>query len=126
MEDELLAHARALRRSMTKEERKLWYSLMKTYPVPFRRQAVFAPYIVDFYAHQARLAIELDGSGHYEPEQMEYDKVRTEFLKNQYGISVLRFTNLEVQQQFQAVCNKIDDSISRKGSPSGEAGTAKP
>ena len=57
---------------------------------------------------------------------MEYDKVRTEFLKNQYGISVLRFTNLEVQQQFQAVCNKINDSISRKGFPSGEAGTAKP
>ncbi len=125
MDDVLQARARALRRNMTKEERKLWYDFLRSYPVPFRRQVVFPPYIVDFYAHQARLAIELDGSGHYEPEQMQYDRNRAEILKKRYGISVLRFTNLEVQQQFQDVCTQIDCCIVQR-LPLGEAGTAKP
>ena len=60
MDDVLQARVRALRRNMTKET-KLWIFL-RSYPAPKR---CFLRY-VDFYAHQARLAIELDGSGHYE------------------------------------------------------------
>ena len=125
MEEKLTARAQLLRKQMTKEERKLWYEFLREHPIQFRRQVVFAPYIVDFYAYRVRLAIELDGSGHYEPEQMQYDKRRSELLWEKYGISVLRFTNLEIQRQFQAVCEQIDAHIAQR-LPLGEAGTAKP
>ena len=124
MENELTARARSLRKQMTKEERRIWYEFLREHPIQFRRQVVFSPYIVDFYAYRVRLAIELDGSGHYEPEQIQYDKRRSELLREKYGISVLRFTNLEIQQQFRAVCEQIDACIAQR-LPLGEAGTAK-
>ena len=114
--------ARTLRRAQTKEERKLWYDFLCTYPIQFRRQVVFVPYIADFYAHQVKLAIELDGSGHYEPEQSEYDLRRTEYLKEKYGISVLRFSNTDIDQNFAGVCEQIDllvKACSKKASPGG-------
>ena len=61
----LTGNAKALRRSMTKEERHLWYDFLRTYPVRFLRQKVIDQYIADFYCHRARLVIELDGSQHY-------------------------------------------------------------
>ena len=60
-------------------------------------------YIVDFYCYKAKLAVELDGSGHYEPEQIQKDQLRTKYI-NQQGISVLRFTNIDVQHNFYSVC----------------------
>ena len=114
--------ARTLRKAQTKEERKLWYDFLRTYPVQFRRQVVFVSYIVDFYAHQVKLAIELDGSGHYELEQLEYDLRRTDYLKKKYGISVLRFSNTDIDRNFAGVCEQIDllvKASSRKASPGG-------
>jgi len=125
MKDNLTSRAQTLRKQMTKEERWLWYGFLRNYPIQFRRQVVFAPYIVDFYAHRAHLAIELDGSGHYEPAQMQYDEKRTDILRERYGVYVLRFTNLEIQRQFRAVCEQIDNCIAKR-LPLGEAGTAKP
>ena len=125
MKDNLTSRAQTLRKQMTKEERWLWYGFLRNHPIQFRRQVVFAPYIVDFYAHRAHLAIELDGSGHYEPAQMQYDEKRTDILRERYGVYVLRFTNLEIQRQFRAVCEQIDNCIAQR-LPLGEAGTAKP
>jgi very-short-patch-repair endonuclease len=96
-----------LRKEQTKEENLLWYRFLRTYPLQFRRQYVIGSYIVDFYCHKARLAIELDGSQHYEPEELQKDRQRTAYLETQ-GVQVLRFTNLEVLRQFDAVCEKID------------------
>ena len=62
----LLDNARSLRREMTKEERHLWYDFLRTHPAKFYRQKIVGNYILDFYCHTARLAIELDGSHHYE------------------------------------------------------------
>jgi len=92
---------------MTKEESLLWYRFLSKYPFRFRRQYVIGDYIVDFYCHQAKLVVELDGSQHYEPEEAEKDRIRTKYLES-LGLHVLRFTNLEVLQQFRAVCEAID------------------
>ena len=63
---QLTANAQKLRREMTKEERRLWYDFLKHLPVTVNRQKVIGCYIVDFYCASHKLAIELDGSQHYE------------------------------------------------------------
>ena len=70
----LTANARALRKSMTKEESRLWYQFLCRYKPRFHRQYVIGPYIADFYCHQVKLVVELDGSQHCDPEKMEYIK----------------------------------------------------
>ena len=98
-----------LRKNQTKEEQLLWHNFLKKYPLRFRRQYVIGNYIVDFYCHQARLVVELDGSQHYDPAEREKDLQRTAYLESQ-GLTVLRFTNLEVFRQFRSVCQAIDDT----------------
>ena len=63
---DVLENARALRKSMTREERHLWYDFLRGYSPRFVRQKVVGRYILDFYCDAAGLAIELDGSQHYE------------------------------------------------------------
>ena len=70
---DLTSNARTLRKNTTKEERHLWYDFLKRYPVRFLRQKVIDNYIVDFYCHNARLIIELDGSQHYEEKGLLKD-----------------------------------------------------
>ena len=79
---QLISHARALRKEMTKEERHLWYDYLRAYPVRFSRQKVLGNYIVDFYCARAKLVIELDGSQHYEDGNLIYDAQRTAFLES--------------------------------------------
>ena len=103
----ILRRSQHLRRNMTKEERHLWYDFLKGYPVQFKRQVPFGNYIVDFYCHAAKLAVELDGSQHYDAVLAAMDRVRTANLEAQ-GIMVLRFSNLDVLRQFENVCAEID------------------
>jgi len=70
------------------------------------------PYIVDFYCPQKKLAIELDGGGHAEEFQAEYDKDRTSFLLES-GIEVLRFWNHQVFQETDAVMQEIWNALQR-------------
>ena len=104
---ELTKRAQALRKTQTKEEARLWHQFLCRYPLRFRRQYVIGNYIVDFYCHKAKLVVELDGSQHYSPEEMEYNKARTAYLESQ-GLRVLRFSNLDILRQFQNVCTAID------------------
>ena len=92
---------------MTKEERKLCYEFLRTYPVRFRRQEIIGNYIADFYCSKAALIIELDGSQHYEESGILYDEERTAFFKRE-GLHVLRFSNLDVVRNFSGVCEAID------------------
>ena len=108
-----LRNSQQLRKNMTREERHIWYDFLKAYPIPFHRQYSFGEYIVDFYCHQAKLVLELDGSQHCEPEQVEYDRNRTAFLEQQ-GLYVLRISNLDVMRQFRAVCEMIDMVVRRR------------
>ena len=105
-----LENARKLRKSMTKQERHLWYDFLRSYPVQFYRQRSIDRFIVDFYCAKARLIIELDGSQHYTVEGMEYDRLRTEILEK-YHLEVLRFTNSEVDRSFDEVCLQIDRKV---------------
>ena len=106
----LTARAQKLRKNMTKEERRLWYEYLSKYPVRFRRQVAFGHYILDFYCAAAKLAVELDGSQHFEPNGQEYDRKRTAWL-NHMGIHVLRFSNLNILQNLDGVCQKIDMAV---------------
>lgn len=104
---QLTSNAKELRKNMTKEERHLWYDFLKDYPVRFLRQKVIDNYIVDFYCSKARLAIELDGSQHYEVKGMLKDRIRTEYIEKR-NIMVIRFANTDIWENFSGVCQYID------------------
>ena len=102
--------AKMLRKNMTKEEKHLWYDFLRTYPVRFSRQKVLGQYIADFYCAEAKLVIELDGSGHYTKEGQQYDETRTNFLA-EYGLQVLRIPNEKIHKNFRGVCEYIDHLV---------------
>ena len=106
----MLERARKLRRDMTPQERRLWYCFLREYPVKIYQQRIIDSFIVDFYCASAKLVIELDGSQHYEEEGMAYDAMRTKVLEG-YGLRVIRFTNLDVDENFESVCTAIDSTI---------------
>ena len=110
----LTPFAQQLRREMTKQERRLWYEFLRTYPKKFVRQKVLGRYIVDFYCAEAKLVLELDGSQHYENDALTYDAERTAFLE-QYGLRVYRIGNNAITENFRGVCETIDALIN--GSP---------
>ena len=109
----LLRRSQELRKNMTKEERHLWYDFLKTYPAQFKRQYPIGCYFADFFCCKANLIVELDGSQHYDADQLEYDRRRTAFLEEQ-GYSVLRFSNLDVLRNFQSVCTAIDLAVTSR------------
>ena len=109
----LTQNAKTLRKNMTKEERHLWYDFLKDYPVRFLRQKVIDQYIVDFYCHEARLIIELDGSQHYQGEGQKKDAIRTEQLELR-NLTVIRIPNSEINQDFKGVCEYIDLFVRNK------------
>ncbi len=100
------ARAQNLRKNMTPEERHLWYDFLKQLPVTVRRQKVLGSYIVDFFIASANLVIEVDGSQHFFEEGQSYDKCRDAYLQSR-GLRVLRYSNREINQEFQAVCQDI-------------------
>ena len=106
----LLPRAKALRKEMTPEERKLWYCCLRTYPVKFYRQRIIEHYIVDFYCASAMLVIEVDGTQHYEKSGAGKDRKRDQDLQK-LGLTVLRFSNRDVNREFRAVCEAIDREI---------------
>ena len=109
----LVSNARTLRKNMTKEERRLWYDFLRTYPIKFSRQKVLGRYIVDFYSAQASLVVELDGSQHYEEVGIVSDTERTQYLER-YGLRVLRIPNNWVNQEFRNVCEYIDAIVKER------------
>lgn len=106
----LTPRARELRKAMTPQERHLWYDFLRSYPTRFLRQKVIDRFIADFYCASARLVIELDGAQHFTKESLSYDAERTRAL-NALGLTVLRFTNREIDTAFDAVCARIDAAV---------------
>jgi len=107
---QLVPLAKQLRKEMTKEERHLWYDFLRSHSVRFSRQKVLGKYIADFYSAEAKLVIELDGSQHYDPDEMQKDVERTAFLE-EYGLTVIRIPNNEVSRNFCGVCEYIDAAV---------------
>lgn len=105
-------NARYLRKNMTKEEKHLWYDFLSTIKPRFQKQRAIGEYIADFYCHQKKIVIEIDGSQHYEDEFAAYDKSRSEYFKT-LGIRTIRFSNREVNQDFRAVCECIYNEVNK-------------
>lgn len=105
--------ARALRKSMTPEEKHLWYQYLHNYQPRFLRQKVIGPYIVDFYCSKAKLVIELDGSQHYSEDAIKYDENRSAYLA-QWDLLVIRIPNNAVRENFDGVCDYIDQIVNSR------------
>ena len=103
--------ARILRIRMTPAEKLLWERLRNKQlnNLKFRRQHPIHFYIADFYCHEKKLVVELDGKIHEKPENLEWDKNRTAVM-NDYDIKVIRFTNEEVIGEIEKVLLKIAES----------------
>ena len=104
--------ARNLRKNSTIQERRLW-NLLKNrqfYNLKFKRQQPIGDYIVDFICKEAKIIIEVDGGQHNEPENIEYDKTRTEYLNN-LGYKVVRFWNNEIYENIEFLVLRLKEDI---------------
>ena len=102
----LVSNARTLRKNMTPEEKHLWYDFLKRLPVNVRRQHNIENYIVDFYIAEKKIVIEVDGRQHLLPEHKEADEQRDSALAT-WEISVLRYSNDNIRNNFNAVAEDI-------------------
>jgi very-short-patch-repair endonuclease len=100
--------ARELRKTLTHAERVLWEALKnrKLSGLKFRRQHPIYCYIADFYCHEIRMVVELDGGVHHEIDQQEHDRSR-DLVISELGIRILRFKNEEVMSNIGDVMEKI-------------------
>ena len=100
--------SKTLRKTMTPEEKHLWYDFLVKLPVTVHRQKVIGNYVVDFYIAKPRIVIELDGSQHGEGVQLIKDRERDSDLKA-LDCQVLRYANYRVNKEFEYVCQDIWD-----------------
>ncbi|MGB2174631.1 MAG: type ISP restriction/modification enzyme [Flavobacteriaceae bacterium] len=107
-----------LRNNSTPAEAKLW-TLLKGKQLEgrkFRRQFSVANYILDFYCPSENLAIELDGQGHFEALQAQYDTERDLFLEH-CGIKVLRFENKWVWDNPEGLLEEVKNNFDWRSTP---------
>lgn len=107
----LFQMARELRNKATNAETTLW-SYLRTKPLgfKFRRQHPFSIYILDFYCHSLKLVFEVDGSIHNLPEIKLNDENRQSLLQ-QEGLTALRFTNDQIEKEFENVIKQIENLL---------------
>ncbi len=105
--------AKRMRYEPTAAEAALWEVLSgKKLGTKFRRQHPFGRFILDFYCHEKKLAIEIDGGYHLDEAQQEYDALRTEYLR-ELGVREIRFTNEDVLRKMDEVLAKIKKEMHR-------------
>ena len=104
--------AAELRKNMTDAERLVWSKVRRKQlrGLQFYKQKILGEYIVDFYCHEANLVIEIDGGQHYTDEKIQSDKIRDKNL-NRQGLTVLRYSNLDVLQNIDGVLEDIYQKI---------------
>ncbi len=109
---------RELRKNSTPAEIELWKRLKNKALCgrKFRRQYSVGMFILDFYCAEERLGIELDGSPHFTPENIEYDKMRTEAINN-YNIKIIRFENYLIMEDIEKVLEVIKSNFSINTTP---------
>ena len=106
----LVTRAKELRKNMTTAEKKLWVNYLRKFQYRVLRQRPIDNFIVDFYCPKLQLVIEVDGEGHFSEGGKQYDSERTRILEG-YGLRVIRFTNDEVLQNLEGVCQVIEGFI---------------
>ena len=110
----LVRIARALRRRMTDAEKKLWSLLRVNHlGLKFRRQVPFGEHVPDFYCHELKLNVEVDGGQHYTDEGIQNDEKRDDELERS-GIMVLRYSNDQVLEETEAVADEIFEEAQRR------------
>lgn len=107
---DLVARAKQMRQNPTPAEHKLWHNYLRTLPVRVLRQRPIDHFIVDFYCAALKLVIEVDGAGHFTDEEQRRDAERTGILES-YSLKVMRFSNDEVMNRFEWVCEQIREEI---------------
>ncbi len=119
--------ARSLRKTATDAENLMWQLLRKNQMLGygFRRQHPLGNYVLDFYCHQARLVVELDGGQHDDPKQRTHDEKRTAWLAAQ-GLTILRFWNNDVLANTEGVAQSIFDWLQENLPPSPTSSTPSP
>ena len=112
MNPEMLGKVRELRKNMTRSEKLLWQRLRRKELIGarFRRQHPINRFIADFYCHQAKLVIEVDGLYHNDEDQKIYDEGRCQEFR-EFGIEILRFTNEEVESNIDKVMERIKEKL---------------
>ena len=107
--------AHILRRNMTKAEAVLWKKLRdrKIFNTKFRKQHPIYIFIVDFYCHEYKVVIEVDGEIHNNEETRQYDLGRAEVL-TRFGLKVIRFTNEQILYDMESVITKILGEITKR------------
>ena len=104
--------AKAFRRVMTPPEARLWTRLRASRldGIKFRRQHPVGPYILDFYCAAARLAVEVDGRVHDDPDRARHDQRRTAWLATQ-GVKVIRLSAEHVRTELDGVLGFITEAV---------------
>ncbi len=120
-----MRNAARLRKNMTLGEYLLWKKLRdrKIFSTKFRKQHPVNIFIVDFYCHEYKLVIEVDGEIHNDDDQIEYDMARTATLNN-FGLKVIRFTNFQIINDIGDVLAKILKTIAEDTPLQGGRGMA--
>ena len=108
--ESLTEFAKELRKNMTPEERHLWYDFLKFLPMTVKRQYIVGNYILDFFIPSTNIAIEFDGSQHSEIKGKKADEIRDRDL-SEVGIKVIRYTNSQINKQFDGVISNIMKNI---------------
>jgi len=106
--------AKELRKNETEAERILWSKLSKNQIIglQFRRQHPINIFIADFYCPKLKLVIEIDGSIHEISEYQDHDSGRSEFM-NDFGITVIRFTNEQILNDLNGTVNQIECEVKK-------------
>ena len=97
-----------LRKSLTPAEAALW-NILKGSKIDgrkFRRQYGVGRYVLDFYCPSEKLAIELDGEGHFSVAGVHYDNERRRFISS-FGIKIIRFDNDQVFKNPEWIVDRI-------------------
>jgi adenine-specific DNA-methyltransferase len=102
--------ARTLRMEQTPAEEEVWELLRnrKCFGLKFRRQHVVEGFVVDFYCHEQRLGIEIDGGIHKKTK--DYDEIRQEMIESK-STKLIRINNYEIQKDKTVVLRKIKEAL---------------
>ncbi len=113
----IFERAKAMRENMTQAEKSVWEKLKsnKMLGLRFKAQHPIDIFIADFYCHQLKLVIEIDGGIHKSVDQREYDIGREAEIEH-WGIKVIRFTNEEVENNIKQVIKEIELVCKRRKS----------
>jgi very-short-patch-repair endonuclease len=119
--------ARTLRNQSTSPEKRLWHFLraQKLRGYKFRRQSAIGSYIVDFVCFSAKLIVELDGPQNLQPDSVEHDQRRDNWLAAR-GFHLIRFRNQELDENIHAVVDAIERVLAELATRAGNSPLPQP